>query len=114
MIAKLVYDAKWKITKKASDYIYLGINTDSERFLYPATSKQTYKLVAYLMENGFHPDYILKQMAKRSFKQLKFVEHLLSNFKKEKRVFILLCWLKNSIKISNEFIWNCNVCKRNG
>lgn len=43
------------------------------------------------MENGFHPDYILKQMAKRSFKQLKFVGHLLSNFKKEKRVFILLC-----------------------
>nr|WP_318035671.1 hypothetical protein [Mycoplasmopsis synoviae] len=98
MIAKLTYDAKWKITKKASGYIYIGINTDSERFLYPATSKQTYKLVAYLMENGFHPDYILKQMTKRSFKQLKFVGHLLSNFKKEKKVLYYYVDLKTQEK----------------
>ncbi|WP_324673060.1 bifunctional oligoribonuclease/PAP phosphatase NrnA [Mycoplasma sp. 888] len=86
MIAQIAFDAGWTVTQKAASHIYLGINTDSGRFLYPDTSARTHKLVAFLMETGFHPSFILKELSKRTFKQLKFVGHILNGFKKEGRV----------------------------
>ncbi|APJ38463.1 DHH family phosphoesterase [Mycoplasmopsis pullorum] len=86
MIAQIAKDGNFKVTQKASAHIYLGINTDSGRFLYPDTSARTHELVAFLMSNGFHPDYILKELNKRSMKDLKFVGEILSNFKKSVRV----------------------------
>ncbi|QNM93481.1 bifunctional oligoribonuclease/PAP phosphatase NrnA [Mycoplasma sp. Pen4] len=86
MVAQIAYDAKWKVTQKASAHIYLGINTDSGRFLYPDTSARTHKLVAFLMENGFHPSEILRELSKRTFKGIKIVGEILSGFKKEGRV----------------------------
>ncbi|RIV17013.1 DHH family phosphoesterase [Mycoplasmopsis gallopavonis] len=87
MIAQLAYDAKWTVTNKAASHIYLGINTDSGRFLFPDTSARTHKLVAFLMEQGsFHPQNILRELSKRSFKDIKFVGKILSNFQKEGRV----------------------------
>ncbi|UUM19978.1 bifunctional oligoribonuclease/PAP phosphatase NrnA [Mycoplasma sp. 1578d] len=86
MIAMLAYESNWKVSLKASEYIYLGINTDSGRFLYPDTSARTHTLVAFLMENGFHPQPILKELSKRTFKGIKFIGELLSGFKKYGRV----------------------------
>ncbi|MEA4162698.1 bifunctional oligoribonuclease/PAP phosphatase NrnA [Mycoplasma sp. 4404] len=86
MIAQIAFDAGWTVTQKAASHIYLGINTDSGRFLYPDTSARTHKLVAFLMETGFHPSFILKELSKRTFKQLKFVGNILNGFKKEGRV----------------------------
>ncbi|VEU76466.1 DHH family phosphoesterase [Mycoplasmopsis columboralis] len=86
MIAMLAYESKWEVTQKASEYVYLGINTDSGRFLYPDTSARTHKLVAFLMENGFHPQNILRELSKRTFKGIKFVGEILSGFKKQGRV----------------------------
>ncbi|QDF65070.1 DHH family phosphoesterase [Mycoplasma nasistruthionis] len=85
MIAQLAYDAKWEVTQKASGHIYLGINTDSGRFLFPDTSARTYKLVAFLMENGFHPSSILRELSKRTSQSLKFIGRILNGFKKEGR-----------------------------
>ncbi|WP_036452606.1 DHH family phosphoesterase [Mycoplasma buteonis] len=87
MIAQIAYDAKWKVTNKAAGHIYLGINTDSGRFLFPDTSARTHKLVAFLMEEGnFHPAEILRELSKRTFKEIKFAGKVLSEFKKEGRV----------------------------
>ncbi|AKF41117.1 phosphoesterase [Mycoplasmopsis canis] len=86
MVAQIAFDAKWNITKEASEFIYLGINTDSARFSLPDTSSRTYKLVAFLMENGFHPQQILRNLNKRNLHDIKVSGHILSNFKKEGRV----------------------------
>ncbi|WP_117275085.1 DHH family phosphoesterase [Mycoplasmopsis edwardii] len=86
MVAQIAYDAKWKVTQKASGHIYLGINTDSGRFLYPDTSARTHELVAFLMQNGFHPQNILRELNKRSLKDIQVSGKILSNFKKEGRV----------------------------
>ncbi|EFF41627.1 DHH family phosphoesterase [Mycoplasmopsis alligatoris] len=86
MIAKLAYDSKWKVTQKASEHIYLGINTDSGRFLYPDTSARTHELVAFLMENGFHPKKILYELNKRTLADIQYSGHILSNFEKSGRV----------------------------
>lgn len=87
MIAKIAYEGKMKVTKEAASYIYLGINTDSGRFLYPETSARTHELVAFLMkEANFHPKEILREMSKRTSKQIKFIGNILSGFKKDGRV----------------------------
>ncbi|WP_322900862.1 bifunctional oligoribonuclease/PAP phosphatase NrnA [Mycoplasmopsis felis] len=86
MIAQLAFDAKWKVTQKASSHIYLGINTDSSRFLFPDTSARTYKLVAFLMENGFHPQNILRNLSARSLQDIKISGKILSEFKQDRRV----------------------------
>ncbi|MEE3928088.1 bifunctional oligoribonuclease/PAP phosphatase NrnA [Mycoplasmopsis ciconiae] len=86
MIAKLAFDSNWNVTQRASEHIYLGINTDSGRFLYPDTSARTHELVAFLMKNGFHPKNILQELNKRSMKDLKYVGYILSNFEKSGRV----------------------------
>ncbi|WP_025755429.1 DHH family phosphoesterase [Mycoplasmopsis cricetuli] len=86
MIAMLAHEFKWNVTTRASEFIYLGIVTDSGRFFYSDTSARTHQLVAFLMKNGFHPQKILKELAKRSFKGIKFSGEILSNFKKSGRV----------------------------
>ncbi|ATO30820.1 DHH family phosphoesterase [Mycoplasmopsis bovirhinis] len=86
MIAQIAFDAKWKVSQKASGHIYLGINTDSGRFLYPDTSARTYKLVAFLMQNGFHPNEILRNLNKRNLLDIQISGHILSNFKQQGRV----------------------------
>ncbi|WP_426461022.1 DHH family phosphoesterase [Mycoplasma hafezii] len=87
MVAQIAYDAKWTVTNRAAGHIYLGINTDSGRFLFPDTSSRTHRLVAYLMDEGaFHPADILRELSKRTFKEIKFVGKILSEFKKEGRV----------------------------
>ncbi|QZE12668.1 bifunctional oligoribonuclease/PAP phosphatase NrnA [Mycoplasma sp. Ms02] len=86
MIAQIAKDGNFEVTQKASAHIYLGINTDSGRFLYPDTSARTHELVAFLMQNGFHPDSILKELNKRSMKDLQFVGEILSGFEKDGRV----------------------------
>nr|WP_318024305.1 bifunctional oligoribonuclease/PAP phosphatase NrnA [Mycoplasmopsis edwardii] len=83
MVAQIAYDAKWKITKRASEFIYLGINTDSGRFSLPDTSARTHKLVAYLMHNGFHPQTILRNLNQRNLRDIQISGHILSNFKKD-------------------------------
>ncbi|TDV23068.1 phosphoesterase RecJ-like protein [Mycoplasmopsis mustelae] len=96
MIAQLAYDAKWKVTQAASEFIYLGINTDSGRFLFPDTSARTYQLVAFLMQNGFHPQNILRQLSKRSVQDIKIAGKILSEFKKDGKVLYY--------EIKNEFL----------
>ncbi|MBN4083375.1 bifunctional oligoribonuclease/PAP phosphatase NrnA [Mycoplasma sp. CSL10137] len=86
MIAKIAYDGNWEVTQKASAHIYLGINTDSGRFLYPDTSQRTYELVSFLMKNGFHPKEILRELSKRSLLDIKISGRILSEFKQEGRV----------------------------
>lgn len=86
MIAMLAYESRWKVTNNASSQIYLGINTDSGRFLYPNTSARTYKLVSFIMSNGFTPKNILQQLNKRNLNDINYIGYILSNFKKTGRV----------------------------
>ncbi|WAM04038.1 bifunctional oligoribonuclease/PAP phosphatase NrnA [Mycoplasmopsis cynos] len=86
MVAQIAYDAKWKITQKAAYYIYLGIFTDSGGFMRPDTSRRTHILVAYLLESGFDPQKIIKELNKRSLNDIKITGYILSNFIKEQNV----------------------------
>ncbi|MBW0595847.1 bifunctional oligoribonuclease/PAP phosphatase NrnA [Mycoplasma anatis] len=103
MIAQIAKDAGWKVTEKAAAHVYLGINTDSGRFLYPDTSARTHDLVSFLMREGnFHPKNILAELGKRSLRDIQFVGKILSGFEKKGRVL----YYKITTEIMNEFGMN--------
>lgn len=87
MIAKLAYDSHWKVNEKAAKHVFLGIVTDSGRFMYPDTSSRTHNLVAFLLDKGkFNQWEIFKELNKRTMKGIKFTGEILSNFKVKGRV----------------------------
>ncbi|QBF34729.1 bifunctional oligoribonuclease/PAP phosphatase NrnA [Mycoplasmopsis phocirhinis] len=86
-VAHIAYDAKWKLSQKAAQHTFLGIVTDSGRFLYQDTSARTFKLAAFLEEQGNAQSWKLhKELGKRSLKDIKYIGHILSNFQSKGRV----------------------------
>ncbi|SJZ49222.1 DHH family phosphoesterase [Mycoplasmopsis verecunda] len=81
MITDLAVANEWKITPKAADFLYLGINTDSGRFLFDKTSARTLKLASKLYESGLRADYILQNLAKVTLDDLKYNAWLMSTLK---------------------------------
>ncbi|KKB26777.1 DHH family protein phosphoesterase [Mycoplasmopsis meleagridis] len=87
MVAHIAYDAKWKVNTKAAEHIYLGIVTDSNRFMYSDTSSRTHKLASFLYDEGkLNPEWIYKELNSRSLNDLKFTGDILQNFEKSGRV----------------------------
>nr|WP_318031171.1 DHHA1 domain-containing protein [Mycoplasmopsis bovis] len=87
MIAKIAYEAKWIVNQRAAEHIFLGIVTDSGRFLYPDTSARTHQLVSFLYEKGnLKPKFMFNELSKRTMDDIKFSGEILSNFKKQGRV----------------------------
>ncbi|TKA59009.1 hypothetical protein MBOVa_4140 [Mycoplasmopsis bovis 8790] len=87
MIAKIAYEAKWTVNQRAAEHIFLGIVTDSGRFLYPDTSARTHQLVSFLYEKGnLKPKFMFNELSKRTMDDIKFSGEILSNFKKQGRV----------------------------
>lgn len=99
MIAKLAQFNNWKITKKAANFLYLGIYTDSGRFLFNKTSARTFKLVAQLYENGLEADFIHKQLSLVTLEDLKFNAWLSSTLKVRDGVAYIKNDLKNTLAL---------------
>ncbi|VEU59629.1 DHH family phosphoesterase [Mesomycoplasma neurolyticum] len=86
MIGYLAMKAKWKITPEAAEYIYLGINTDSGRFLFANTSARTFSVVSHLLKNNLNLDRIHLNLAQKSLNLAKFNGEVLLNFKTKGKV----------------------------
>ncbi|MBW0595428.1 bifunctional oligoribonuclease/PAP phosphatase NrnA [Mycoplasmopsis anatis] len=99
MIAQLAFVNNWKITKKAANLLYLGINTDSGRFLYDKTSARTFKLVAHLYESGLESDFIHSNLSKTSLNEIQFNSWLVSTLKVNGQV----AYIKNSLEETLKF-----------
>lgn len=80
-VAQLAIKLKWKISKKAASYIYLGIYTDSGRFFYDKTSARTFGLAAELLKTKFDVQYIHNNLSKRNREDIIFQREVLNNYK---------------------------------
>ncbi|CAC13195.1 MGPA-LIKE (Mycoplasma genitalium) PROTEIN [Mycoplasmopsis pulmonis] len=89
MVAELAFYANWKISLKAAQYIYLGITTDSSRFLHSPERSNPLRLGAKLMDLGFDPSALYFNLYKKTMDDLKFQGYVLTNFKKEGKVLYL-------------------------
>lgn len=52
LIAKLLLEGGYKISKLAASYLYLGITTDTNRFMYDSTDADTLRIAARLLDLG--------------------------------------------------------------
>lgn len=55
IIARLIFNTKLQMNTKVAENLFLGIASDSDRFLLPTTSPATFKIVSKLIEN-YHLD----------------------------------------------------------
>ncbi|EDP68037.1 DHH family protein [Carnobacterium sp. AT7] len=68
-----------KMTDEAAKLLYAGIVGDTGRFLYPATTPKTMRIVADLMEFSFKPDEINRKMTAMSQKVAHLSGYVLQN-----------------------------------
>lgn len=59
VIADYALSLGWHIGKEAAGPLYLGMATDSGKFVFPGTTKRTFELAAKLIESGADPKRIL-------------------------------------------------------
>lgn len=74
------------LDKKISQFLYLGIYTDSGRFFYDTTTARTHALVSWLLESNFKVFDLHKNLSLRTISELEFNKYVLSNYKTHKNV----------------------------
>ncbi|WP_406614402.1 bifunctional oligoribonuclease/PAP phosphatase NrnA [Mycoplasma corogypsi] len=99
MITEIAVKNNWSITKRAANLLYLGINTDSGRFLFNSTSARTFNLVAKLYEAGLETDFIHTNLAKVSLDDLKYSAWLMSTLKTRDGVAYIQNNLEDTLKL---------------
>lgn len=85
-VAHLLHSLKWDIPVKAANFLYLGIYTDSNRFLYDKTTQRTLQLASWLWDKGAEKAQMHIKMQSSSAKELKIISEIMQNYKTDKRV----------------------------
>lgn len=79
MIMELIFSTKLKMTKKSAEDLYIGLVSDTDRFLFSYTTSKTFSLVSRLLEEtGIEIVPLYKDLFMRPFKEMKF-EGYISN-----------------------------------
>ncbi|WP_426461021.1 DHH family phosphoesterase [Mycoplasma hafezii] len=99
MVTEIAVVNNWKITKRAANLLYLGINTDSGRFLFNNTCSRTLNLAAKLYDAGLDSDFIHTNLATVTLDDLKFNAWLLSTLKTRDGV----AYIQNSLEDTKRF-----------
>lgn len=79
-ITELARGLNWKISPKAATYLYLGLATDSNRFLYASVTANTLELGKLLWESGAKKDLIHSELQKKQLQELKILSYIMQNY----------------------------------
>ena len=71
MIAQFAMESDLQLNRLAAQSLYTGMVTDSGRFRYDSTNARTFRLAAFLMEQGFDPNAIYRDLYADSFEDKK-------------------------------------------
>ncbi|AAZ53383.2 bifunctional oligoribonuclease/PAP phosphatase NrnA [Mesomycoplasma hyopneumoniae] len=99
-IADLAYKAKWKISQKSAIFIYLGIYTDSGRFLYKNTSARTHFLTGILFRTGFNFALIHEKLNQKKLSDIDFDSYIFSVKKIYKNVIFYTLSMEEQKKLN--------------
>ena len=86
------------ISKEAAMGLFLGLVTDSGRFLYQPIKPDTYRLAARLVETGIECDKIYDLLYEVDEKMLRFKGYIYSHYKKSKNNIAYLVLPKEDLK----------------
>lgn len=79
MIMELIFSTKLVMTKKTAEDLYIGLVSDTDRFLFSYTTAKTFSLVSRLLEEtGIEIVPLYKDLFMRPFKEMRF-EGYISN-----------------------------------
>ncbi|MBE5786440.1 MAG: bifunctional oligoribonuclease/PAP phosphatase NrnA [Clostridiales bacterium] len=71
LIAACARECGWKVSKIAAQSLFTGMVTDSGRFRYDATTKQTFALASFLMEQQIDTNEIYRNLYADDFEMMK-------------------------------------------
>lgn len=82
MIVELCLNTKLKITKSAAEKLYMGMISDTNRFLYPCTTSNTLALASLLVSKyGINPPELYEKMYLRNLDEIRFIGYIFQNIK---------------------------------
>ena len=80
LVAELVMNTKLKINKLAAEKLYIGIVSDTDRFLHYYTTSKTFDLVSYLIkETNIDFTKLYENMYVRSLHDLRFQSYIINH-----------------------------------
>jgi len=82
MIIDLCLNTKLKMNKSAAEKLYMGIVSDTNRFLYPSSSDETMSLASKLIKDyGVNAPELYEKMYLRSIDEIRFIGYIFQNIK---------------------------------
>lgn len=82
MVAELIMNTNLTLTKEAAEKLFLGIVSDSNRFLFSTTTSKTFDIVSNLMrKTNIHLLSLYESLYNRPIKEVKFEGYIANNFK---------------------------------
>ena len=80
MIIELCFDTRLKMTKSAAEKLFMGLVSDTNRFLFHYTTSKTMKLVSRLIEETkIDFTYLYEDLYKRNLQELRFQGYVEEN-----------------------------------
>lgn len=101
MIVELCLNTKLKMTKSAAEKLYMGIISDTNRFLYPCTTSDTLTLASELISKyGINIAELYEKMYLRNLDEIRFIGYIFQNIKVTKNG---VGYIKITDEIQREF-----------
>lgn len=101
VVIDLCNNTKLKINKIAAERLFMGIVSDTNRFMYPSTSYETMNKAAKLIEEfGVNPPELYEKMYLRDLVDLRFEGYMLQNLKVTKNK---VAYIKITDEIQKQF-----------
>lgn len=101
VVIDLCNNTKLKMNKSAAERLFMGIVSDTNRFMYPSTSYETMNKAAKLIEEyGVNPPELYEKMYLRDLVELRFEGYMLQNLKVTKNK---VAYIKITDEIQKEF-----------
>lgn len=82
LIIELVFNTKLKITKEAAEKLYIGVVSDTNRFLFSYTSSKTFELISKLIKKtNIDVTSLYEALYLRPLKEVRFEGYIVNNLK---------------------------------
>lgn len=103
MIIELVFNTKLKMSREAAEKLYIGLVSDTNRFMFSYTSSKTFELIAKLIkETNINFTSLYDNLYLRPYKEIKFQGYIENNLKITENGFAY-------VKIDNDLLKEYNV-----
>ena len=97
IIAKIAIDLDIKLSASGYNALYLGLATDSGRFMYPPFSGDTLRIGAYLLDKGADAAHIYDVIYESDESHLELRKYIYTHYKKTENGLIYILFTKDDI-----------------